>query len=81
MGTERELTEEEMLAEIDQLLEHPSLKPDPTYLAKMELAYNNRSAYPYEWAKADLKDLSIYGNAVFPTPENLTVSRHFRKSS
>ncbi len=48
MNTEREFTEEEMLAEIDQLLEHPSIKPDPSYLAKMELAYANRTTYPYE---------------------------------
>lgn len=54
MSTEREPTEEEMLAELDQLLERPSLKPDPSYLAKMELAYANRVSYPYEWAKADL---------------------------
>jgi hypothetical protein len=45
---------EELIAEMDKTLESDTFKPDPSYLARVELMYANRTTYPYPKGKEEL---------------------------
>ena len=51
-----DMTDAEMDAEIAELLLDPVFQEDPSYIARVRLAYENRTTYPYAEGKGDLAE-------------------------